>query len=184
MLFLSRLFRFRRRLLGQVGAVPEVPHHDQRQAVRSPAIAHRQGFGPGVEIGIMMARLMQWINQLQLLTAVPWTDPSRTPGCGRGSFPQPDLGVAGQHRHKAEPALAEPLDVFLRGIPADYLKKALALDPNIAWAHYWLGETLDRLGRRDDALAELEEALRLDPQHEAAQKLRDDIQQRPCDPLP
>jgi serine/threonine protein kinase/Tfp pilus assembly protein PilF len=44
-------------------------------------------------------------------------------------------------------------------------RRALALDPDFAEAHMWLGAALLQQGRTDDAIAEMREALRLDPQN-------------------
>ena len=44
-------------------------------------------------------------------------------------------------------------------------RRALAIDPELADAHMWLGSALLALGRVDEALAELREALRLDPEN-------------------
>jgi serine/threonine protein kinase/tetratricopeptide (TPR) repeat protein len=44
-------------------------------------------------------------------------------------------------------------------------RRALAIDPQLADAHMWLGSGLLALGRVDEALVELREALRLDPQN-------------------
>lgn len=57
------------------------------------------------------------------------------------------------------------------------LRRALAADPlpeglARAAAHWRLGQVLDRLGRRDEAIAALAGALRLDPKLEDAQTLR------------
>jgi cytochrome c-type biogenesis protein CcmH/NrfG len=56
------------------------------------------------------------------------------------------------------------------------LRRILALDPlpeslSRAAAHWRLGQVLDKLGRRDDAVAALREAVRLDPRLEDAKKL-------------
>ena len=45
----------------------------------------------------------------------------------------------------------------------DIERRALALDPRLADAHMWLGSGLLGLGRTDDAIAEIREALRLEP---------------------
>jgi serine/threonine protein kinase/tetratricopeptide (TPR) repeat protein len=44
-------------------------------------------------------------------------------------------------------------------------RRALALDPQLSDAHMWLGVSLLNLGRIDDAIAEIHEALRLDPEN-------------------
>ena len=44
-------------------------------------------------------------------------------------------------------------------------RRALALDPDFADAHMWLGSSLLQLGRTEDAIAELREAVQLDPQN-------------------
>ena len=44
-------------------------------------------------------------------------------------------------------------------------RRALALDPDFAEAHMWLGAALLQQGRTDDAIAEMREAQRLDPQN-------------------
>ena len=41
-------------------------------------------------------------------------------------------------------------------------RRAIALDPNFSEAHMWLGTTLLQKGRTDDAIAEINEAIRLD----------------------
>ena len=48
-----------------------------------------------------------------------------------------------------------------RGIEVE--RRALALDPDLADAHTWLGTGLLALGRVDDAIASIKEALRLEP---------------------
>ena len=45
----------------------------------------------------------------------------------------------------------------------DLERRAVALDPDLADAHMWLGSSLLGLGRIDEAVAEIREALRLDP---------------------
>jgi tetratricopeptide (TPR) repeat protein len=45
----------------------------------------------------------------------------------------------------------------------DVERRALALDPELADAHMWLGSGLLSLGRVDDAIASIKEALRLEP---------------------
>ena len=49
-----------------------------------------------------------------------------------------------------------------KGAEQDF-RRALELDPNYANAHFWYGEFLSKLGRHDEAIAELESAVRLDP---------------------
>jgi serine/threonine protein kinase/Tfp pilus assembly protein PilF len=44
-------------------------------------------------------------------------------------------------------------------------RRALAIDPELADAHQWLGSSLLGLGRTDEAIAEIREALRLDPEN-------------------
>jgi tetratricopeptide (TPR) repeat protein/predicted Ser/Thr protein kinase len=44
-------------------------------------------------------------------------------------------------------------------------RRALAIDPQLADAHMWLGSGLLALGRVDEAIAEIREALRLDPEN-------------------
>jgi len=53
---------------------------------------------------------------------------------------------------------------------ADY-RRAIALDPNLADAHHYLGSELAHLGLHDEAVAELRTALRLDP-HAGGPKFR------------
>ena len=47
----------------------------------------------------------------------------------------------------------------------DMERRALALDPDVADAHTWLGSGLLNLGRVDDAIAAIGEALRLEPEN-------------------
>lgn len=47
-------------------------------------------------------------------------------------------------------------------------KRALSIDPELADAHNWLGTSLLSLGRTDDAIAEIREALRLEPDNAQA----------------
>jgi serine/threonine protein kinase/Flp pilus assembly protein TadD len=42
-------------------------------------------------------------------------------------------------------------------------RRAITIDPELADARMWLGGSLLRIGRTDDAIAEIQEALRLDP---------------------
>jgi tetratricopeptide (TPR) repeat protein/predicted Ser/Thr protein kinase len=44
-------------------------------------------------------------------------------------------------------------------------RRALAIDPQLADAHMWLGAALLSLGRTDEAITEIREALRLDPEN-------------------
>ncbi len=44
-------------------------------------------------------------------------------------------------------------------------RRALAIDPELADAHMWLGTSLLGLGRVDEAVAEIREALKLDPEN-------------------
>ena len=44
-------------------------------------------------------------------------------------------------------------------------RRALSIDPQLADAHMWLGSSLLALGRVDEAVAEIREALRLDPEN-------------------
>jgi serine/threonine protein kinase/Tfp pilus assembly protein PilF len=44
-------------------------------------------------------------------------------------------------------------------------RRALSIDPALADAHMWLGSALLRTGRTDEAIAEIQEALRLDPEN-------------------
>ena len=46
---------------------------------------------------------------------------------------------------------------------AEIERRAIALDPNHADAHAWLGSVLLNLGRTDEAIVEIREAVRLDP---------------------
>ena len=55
---------------------------------------------------------------------------------------------------------------YVRGdFPAsvDAGRKAVALNPNLAIAHFYLGEALAVLGQREDGLCEIDEAIRLSP---------------------
>jgi len=47
-------------------------------------------------------------------------------------------------------------------------KRALSIDPELADAHSWLGVTLLSLGRTDEAIGEIREALRLEPDNAQA----------------
>ena len=47
----------------------------------------------------------------------------------------------------------------------EFERRALAIDPQLADAHIWLGGALVALGRVDEGITELREALRLDPQN-------------------
>jgi tetratricopeptide (TPR) repeat protein/predicted Ser/Thr protein kinase len=47
-------------------------------------------------------------------------------------------------------------------------KRALSIDPELADAHSWLGVTLLSLGKTDEAIAEIREALRLEPDNAQA----------------
>jgi tetratricopeptide (TPR) repeat protein len=42
-------------------------------------------------------------------------------------------------------------------------RRAVSIDPDLADAHMWLGGSLLRIGRTDEAIIEIQEALRLDP---------------------
>ncbi len=42
-------------------------------------------------------------------------------------------------------------------------RRAVSIDPDLADAHMWLGSSLLRIGRTDEAITEIQEALRLDP---------------------
>ena len=42
-------------------------------------------------------------------------------------------------------------------------RRALAIDPDLADAHMWLGASLLTLGKTDEAIAEIREAIRLEP---------------------
>jgi tetratricopeptide (TPR) repeat protein len=53
------------------------------------------------------------------------------------------------------------------------LQAVVQLDPSSADAHFRLGEVLEALGRADDARKHYDEAVRIDPGHQAAQKLGD-----------
>ena len=46
----------------------------------------------------------------------------------------------------------------------EFLRKALALDPNSDTAHLWLAQVYQAEGKHDEALREINEALRLDPE--------------------
>ncbi len=52
-------------------------------------------------------------------------------------------------------------DLVLRAI--DLERRALAIDPDLAEGHMWLGGALLALGRVDEAIASLQQAIRLDP---------------------
>jgi TolB-like protein/Flp pilus assembly protein TadD/predicted Ser/Thr protein kinase len=49
------------------------------------------------------------------------------------------------------------------GRAEEYFRRAIALDPDYATAHYWYSLYLDQIGRVDEALAEAQRALELDP---------------------
>jgi tetratricopeptide (TPR) repeat protein/predicted Ser/Thr protein kinase len=44
-------------------------------------------------------------------------------------------------------------------------RRALAIDPGLSDAHMWLGTALINLGRTDEAIAEIQEAIRLEPEN-------------------
>jgi non-specific serine/threonine protein kinase len=52
-------------------------------------------------------------------------------------------------------------DLMLKGI--DLERRALAIDPDLAEGHMWLGGALLSLGRVDEAIAAIQQAIRLDP---------------------
>jgi serine/threonine protein kinase/tetratricopeptide (TPR) repeat protein len=52
-------------------------------------------------------------------------------------------------------------DLVLKGV--DIERRALAIDPDLADAHMWLGGALLTMGRVDEAIASIKEALRLEP---------------------
>ena len=56
----------------------------------------------------------------------------------------------------------ESFDWDFEGAERDH-QKAIALAPNYATAHQWYGELLRKLGRSDEAIAELQRARELDP---------------------
>ncbi|HUB67151.1 MAG TPA: tetratricopeptide repeat protein, partial [Candidatus Methylacidiphilales bacterium] len=49
------------------------------------------------------------------------------------------------------------------GHAVDEIQKALAIDPNLALAHYNLGNALVQKGQISDAIAQFQEALHLNP---------------------
>jgi serine/threonine protein kinase/tetratricopeptide (TPR) repeat protein len=51
---------------------------------------------------------------------------------------------------------------------ADMQRRALTLDPDLADAHMWLGSALTMLGRVDEGIAAIREAIRLEPQNAQA----------------
>ncbi len=54
-------------------------------------------------------------------------------------------------------------DLMRKGIEME--RRALALDPTLAEAHMWLGSGLLNLGQIDEAIAEIKEAIRLEPEN-------------------
>ena len=49
-----------------------------------------------------------------------------------------------------------------------HLREAIRSNPSYHFAHYWLGNAYEKLGRNDEAIAEYKEALRLDPSNTLA----------------
>src|SRR2546428_650255 len=72
----------------------------------------------------------------------------------------PDLADAYLARGKLTWTLANH---FPRARAIQDMKRALALNPNLATAHYWLGAVYMHIGLLDKALQELRLAVRLDP---------------------
>ena len=85
---------------------------------------------------------------------------------------------------------AQPLARLYRGIAAaqagdharavDEYREALRLDPRLVDGYVNLAQSLLALDRRSDALAQIEAALRIDPDHAGARRL----QQRLRSPQP
>ncbi len=46
---------------------------------------------------------------------------------------------------------------------AGFARRAIGLNPKLSNAHVWLGSALNNLGRYDEAIAEIEEAIRIEP---------------------
>ncbi len=86
------------------------------------------------------------IEQGRFEEAIPWL--AKAPYFAEAQL---NWGVAAQGLGRLEEA-------------AEHYRRAVELRPGMARAHYLLGNTLNAQGRRTDAKAELEAALRLDPE--------------------
>ena len=73
---------------------------------------------------------------------------------------QLDNQLAEAHAVLAERNIEDEWD--FAGSEASY-KRAIELNPNFASAHQWYSEVLSRLGRQDEALAEIKKAYEIDP---------------------
>lgn len=75
----------------------------------------------------------------------------------------PDLAAA----HRAWGAIVRDLPTSETEDPLreseEALRRAVELNPSDPWAHYWLGQTLDMMGRHDEALDQARRAAELDP---------------------
>ena len=67
--------------------------------------------------------------------------------------------------HLAEALIKSGADADAETIEA--LQKSIALNPTIARSHFLLGKVLMQRGRTGEAVQQLEEALRLDPENVA-----------------
>lgn len=62
------------------------------------------------------------------------------------------------------------------GQAEDYFRRALIEDHTYTWAYTYLGHSLYKQGRRDEAVVEWERAIKCDPDSDAANKARRKIQ--------
>ncbi|MGE0883809.1 MAG: tetratricopeptide repeat protein [Blastocatellales bacterium] len=90
--------------------------------------------------------------------------------------------IAQQHQYKTETPflylarLLISLQQFEQSLPP--LKKALAINPNLAEAHTLCGQTLSRFGQYEQAIQSLQEAVRLAPQEKSPHYLLMGIYQK------